>query len=567
MTHFSAMTHLSDIADRDEFDSNSHDSAKEQPFNVEAEEIDEDIENVIKGDAIGNTLYSKSWLLNFFLSLANSRRVEEFDRHFETVEQNDGRATGDPDSSDPESILSNFDSLVAMSAEESVAQYLIDVNSGCLGMLVAEILPVQVNEEHTYFVAIRSHFWRRQELCLVTLSNIVVHHEVLKRMLEDISNATEEVDHQNILSQLVQLSFSCVLFGENFALQAEFTSVLVACFQFLRNLTYSLNMLLCENQESSSVTTDDVEENIEASSLVDAVTDSNVSTRKYSPSEKVSEGNCNDTENIQSNSSSGLRKENKDMGINVPLKSITDEILTIVSKPEVVQVFGVILASSCNEELLNKMSRLLTVLIELSSDLESESLVNAYGHLPFLYCLKEALKQTYMGSHDMKTTFIYIDFMGEIFNQLNICETQKVKALFLDDNGQKDEQFPIEVCDTLANIANEIDDLQNGAIITKVLRVLWQQSVSSKHSKSFENVGKLLMNSKKQIPNWNALELEDQVAYSSIIDGLSIFIQSYGLCDESDEHVQSNEMCIAKFVQQEHECHHQILGNEQSAFT
>ena len=33
------------------------------PFNLDAEELNEDLDSAIKSDAIGNTLYSKSWLL------------------------------------------------------------------------------------------------------------------------------------------------------------------------------------------------------------------------------------------------------------------------------------------------------------------------------------------------------------------------------------------------------------------------------------------------------------------------------------------------------------------------
>lgn len=66
-------------------------------------------------------------------------------------------------------------------ADEIVARFLIDASNGCLGMLVAGILPIQINEENEYFTEVRSQFWRRQELCLVTLSNVVIHRNVFKK--------------------------------------------------------------------------------------------------------------------------------------------------------------------------------------------------------------------------------------------------------------------------------------------------------------------------------------------------------------------------------------------------
>ena len=560
-----------DAKSQDEYDSKL-DEPFSEPFNAEIEEINEDVDILIKSDAIGNTLYSKSWLLKFFLNLANSRRVEELDRNFEKGKQKDNQGKDEADTSNPESILSNFDSLVAMSAEESVAEYLIDPSNGCLGMLVAEILPVQVNEEHQDFVEIRSHFWRRQELCLVTLSNIVVHEDVLRRMIADISNAKPDkvYDEQNILSQLLRLSFSCVLFGENFGLQAQFTSVLVACFQFLRNLTYSLNTLICESQDNSSTTSNEVEDNINIQPAKNECADSNTPTilPDCNSPEKLDTIPCHDREKMES-AVDKLTAQSKTNDLTVTLRCLADEILSIVSKSEVVQMFGMVLASSCNEELLNKMSRLLTVLIELASDLESENLIVAYGQLPFLYGLKEAIKQTYSGTPDMKTTLIYIDVAGEVLNQLNnTFETPKAKALFVDENGQKDEQFPMELCDLLADITNDIDDLNSCATIAKVLRVLWQSSVSSKHSKSFENVGKWLMNTKRQMPDSSSLGLEDQVAFTSIIDALSQFIQTYDLGGpEGNEVIQSLECSLIRFVQKENDCHQQFLKNKQSADT
>ena len=64
-------------ASNDELDCNLFDGVSNNQFNKEAEEINKDIDNVIKGDAIGNTLYSKSWLLKFLLSLASTRSVED----------------------------------------------------------------------------------------------------------------------------------------------------------------------------------------------------------------------------------------------------------------------------------------------------------------------------------------------------------------------------------------------------------------------------------------------------------------------------------------------------------
>ena len=123
-----------DAKSQDEYDSKL-DEPFSEPFNAEIEEINEDVDILIKSDAIGNTLYSKSWLLKFFLNLANSRRVEELDRNFEKGKQKDNQGKDEADTSNPESILSNFDSLVAMSAEESVAEYLVDPIKSCFKLV------------------------------------------------------------------------------------------------------------------------------------------------------------------------------------------------------------------------------------------------------------------------------------------------------------------------------------------------------------------------------------------------------------------------------------------------
>ena len=52
------------------------------PFNHESEGLPQDLENIIRNDAIGNTMYSKSWLLKFILKLANTRSVENYHSHF-----------------------------------------------------------------------------------------------------------------------------------------------------------------------------------------------------------------------------------------------------------------------------------------------------------------------------------------------------------------------------------------------------------------------------------------------------------------------------------------------------
>ena len=56
-----------DTKSQDEYDSKL-DEPFSEPFNAEIEEINEDVDILIKSDAIGNTLYSKSWLLKFFLN-------------------------------------------------------------------------------------------------------------------------------------------------------------------------------------------------------------------------------------------------------------------------------------------------------------------------------------------------------------------------------------------------------------------------------------------------------------------------------------------------------------------
>ena len=558
------MEHSNHIEDPFEYTSDI-DETKNEPFNAEVGDLDGDLETAIKSDAIGNTLYSKSWLLKFFLNLATSRNIETLEKHFKKTGCHKEDLTECKAFFDPENILSDFDSLVAMSAEATVAEYLIDAQSGCLGMLTAEILPIQINEEQEGFAEIRSHFWRRQELCLVTLSNIVVHSDVLSKMIKDIfgTSSGNSSNNQNILVELVHLSFSCVLFGEHFGLEAEFTSVLVACFQFLRNLTYSLTILICENQDNVSDTNEDLEEDNEilAKQIEEAYSnppqsspdiDSPKNMKDLMKSSKEDSNLCSNDYNEDVNANP----------INLTLRYIATEILTVVSNPEVVQRFGVILASSCNEELLNKMSRLLSVLLELSSDIEFEGLSNAYGQLRFIYCLKEALMQTFTVSHDVKTAFVFIDFMGEILNQSSVSEAQYSKTLFLDENGQKDERLPIELCDLLTDITIEMNDLKNCSIVVKVLRFLWNPFIMSKHCKSFENIGSVLLNVKEQITDWDRIDLDDQVAYSSIVEGLSLFIQNYEMCNKTPENAQHIENRILRLVQKEQTKLNRIAQND-----
>ena len=543
-------------------DENKSINSSPEPFNLEAEELNEDLESAIKSDAIGNTLYSKSWLLKFFLSLATSRETKLLEKSFGNQTSGMDSNKEETDTLDPECILSNFDSLVAMSAESSVAEYLIETDSGCLGMLIAEILPIQINDEHRFFKEIRSHFWRRQELCLVTLSNIVVHKEVLQKIATDISNkkSTNSTDDQNVLSELVRLSFSCVLFGENFGTEAEFTSVLVACFQFLRNLTYSISLLICENQENVSLATENSEENdqmiaqqVEKEySCSPTHTSNSIPTETFN--EEINPSRPTDEQNSGTYEEQKTQHNCNDTTYNIlqTLVGIATEIVCIVSKPEVVQHFGMILASSCNEELLNKMSRLLTVLLELSSDLELESLVSSYGDLTFLNCLKEALKQTFVETRDIKTAFVFIDFIGEILSQFITNENQDERRNgLLDTDGQKDEKFPIELLDILSEVINEANDLPHCAIITKSCRVLWHPSISHKHSRSFQNVGSWLMNVREQISNLEELDLDDQVAFTSIIETLDEFVQNYDISVENKDENQKNETLVAKYVKSE----------------
>ena len=237
--------------------------------------------------------------------------------------------------------------------------------------------------------------------------------------------------------------------------------------------------------------------------------------------------------------------------------------MQIVSKPEVIQHFGMILASSCNEELLNKMSRLLTVLLELSSDLEFESLVSSYGDLTFLNCLIEALKQTFVKSRDIKTSFVFIDFIGEILNQIISNENREERrTCLLDADGQKDELFFIELLDILSEVINESNDLPHGAIITKICRVLWHPLISHKHSRSFKNVGSWLMNVREQISNLEELDLDDQVAFTSIVEALGEFVLNYDISVENNDEDKDSETQIAKFIKSEKLLRHHNQGRK-----
>ena len=75
------MEHSNHIEDPFEYTSDI-DETKNEPFNAEVGDLDGDLETAIKSDAIGNTLYSKSWLLKFFLNLATSRNIETLEKHF-----------------------------------------------------------------------------------------------------------------------------------------------------------------------------------------------------------------------------------------------------------------------------------------------------------------------------------------------------------------------------------------------------------------------------------------------------------------------------------------------------
>ena len=531
------------------------------PFNAELGEYSEEVESACKGDAIGNTLYSKSWLLEFFLTLSNSRNIDILEKRFMALQCHKHEATGvgEDEEGDPERILSNFDSLVAMSADKTVAEYLIDEQSGCLGMLTAEILPIQINEEHKYFSDIRSHFWRRQELCLVTLSNIVVHNSVLKTMILAIndSNHDKSNDNQNVLMQIVHLSFSCVLFGDNFGLQAEFTSVLVGCFQFLRNLVYSLNILITENQANLLNSDEDLGEDDKQMLTRDietAYSNSPLYENDSSISKHDSDGNST-PETIDASKTN--IEANK---LDTTLQCIAKGILSLFSQPEVVQMTGMMLASSCNEDLLNKMSRLLIVLLELSSDLEHEGLIECYCQLGFLNCVKEALKQTFTVSRDVKTTFVFIDFLGEILNQMKDAGAQGLNSIFLDQHGQRDETFPTELSDILTDITVEMNDLQHCAMITKILSVLWHPSIMSKHSSSFEKVATFIINVDEENGNIENLDLDDQVSYFAIVTSLSIFLKNFSVVNSNKEETTNIETRISQLIRKEK--HQQGRGSQ-----
>ena len=180
----------------------------------------------------------------------------------------------------------------------------------------------------------------------------------------------------------------------------------------------------------------------------------------------------------------------KSSNFTTTLKSFTKELLSIVSDCEVVQRLGAILASSCNEDILKKLSRLLVTLLELCSDMSSGELLSAFGKLPFLYCLHEAIKQTSgidgnatdIGQCDLKTTFVFIDVMGEILSYFNNSHEEKqetagaqIDHLLRDNDGQKDDQFPPAVCDTLTKLVLQSEDVKSCATITKVLRVFWNK--------------------------------------------------------------------------------------------
>ena len=59
------------------------------------------------------------------------------------------------------------------------------------------------------------------------------------------------------------------------------------------------------------------------------------------------------------------------------------------------------------------------------------------------------------------------------------------------------------------------------------------------------------MSVKEQISVFKDLDMDEQVAYSSIIEGLDEFIQKYHMLTETNDDKQNEEMLITKFVKSE----------------
>ena len=357
--------------------------------------------------------------------------------------------------------------------------------------------------------------------------------------------------------QIVHLSFSCVLFGDNFGLQAEFTSVLVGCFQFLRNLIYSLNILITENQSNLLNSNEELTEDDKQTLTKDIeIAYSNPPLCENDSAISKNDSNGNSTPEPIDASKIDIEANNLDN----TLQCIAKEILSLFSQPEVVQMTGMMLASSCNQDLLNKMSRVLIVLLELSSDLEYEGLIECYCQLGFLNCVKEALKQTFTVSRDVKTAFVFIDFLGEILNQMKDAGAQGLKSIFLDQHGQQDETFPMELSDILTDITVDMNDLQHCAVITKILSVLWDPSIMSKHSDSFEKVATFIINVDEENGNIENLALDDQVSYLAIMESLSIFLQNYSVTDSNKKELTNIETRISQMIRKEK--HQQGQGSQ-----
>jgi len=106
-------------------------------------------------------------------------------------------------------------------------------------------------------------------------------------------------------------------------------------------------------------------------------------------------------------------------------------------------------------------------------------------------------------------------------------------------------------------MGSEANDLPHCAMIMKICRVLWNPKFTSKHSRSFQSIGRWLLNSKEHISPFKDMDMDDQVAYSSIVEGLEEFIQNYQILIESNDEKQNEERLITEFVKSELSVLHQ----------
>jgi len=431
--------------------------------NVESQNDTKDIEADLKSEAIGSTLYHKTFVFDTLTKMSQSKSKEKFR---DIVSEED-------------EFLSDLDTLVGMSASEDVCDFLASPTSDCLPMLVAELLlptpfgPVQQDpkspspdrseedeKEHGIDAKFISHCLRRQELTLVILSNVVLRKNVVLNRL----CPQEEVASQ----YLIQLPFASSGFSRDDKSEylrmlqegsphiQEYTSILSAFLLYLRNLL---------------------------STLTDLMTD----------------GNHSDNESDESSKAE----------IDPKVQKLCGYMSAAISDPSVMDTMSLVLATSTNQELLEKCSKCLASLIEFAEDMDN--------CLPFFrQCatsqnlwrgIVEALGQS-CKTRDFSTALAFTRVMGDILATSEITSDQ----LEFPDR----EDLMLEICDKCLDLivvcsgqSDKKEVLKDCSTVAKLLCIIWT-SLGCHHLPSFEALGRVLINSRAVAAGINDSSDEDK---------------------------------------------------------